>query len=350
MRNNNLTTGKFIKVWLLHSLLYWVGTNGYTLAIYKIKLLRYGNYLWHEDGSPTTVWDRFYEMQVYSYIWAFSLIFILLVELVRTKFYQPKKFHVFVFAVIGAAIIWSTLNILYHNLKVNAGYSWTTTYYIEYFILYAIIYAVCREFIEQKLYIKDVRKIKAVSELNALKAQVNPHFFFNTFNYIYGTAMLENAPKTAKAIQMMTEMMRYTMSIAQEERVPLKDEIQFIHNYIELQQLRIPEKSNISLNILFPESIPSQAMIAPMLITPLIENAFKYGISVDKNCYVNIKVFITVNRLNIEIENSISSTTPARLGTGIKNTEKRLKILYKNAVFSHHEQNNTYKVMLNIPI
>ncbi|MES2417395.1 MAG: histidine kinase [Bacteroidota bacterium] len=346
----------FFRQWLMHAFFYWAATVGYECFIYYLKLLKHGNYLWHQDGSPTTVWDRFYEMNRYQYNWLWALFFTFGVELLRAKLYSQKKFSMFVFSTIATGIIWSLVKAGYANLKFKQALELTNIFNVDTivnFVAYAIIYAVVREFVAQKLYKKEIRLVKSESEISALKAQVNPHFFFNTFNYVYGTALHENALKTAKAIEMMTEMMRYTMSIMQDDLVSLAHELRFVKNYVELQLLRLPERPNISIDIDLPDENKATGMIVPMLIVPLLENAFKYAISIEENCFIKFGIELKDSQLQLKIENSIPVHQISRegLGTGINNVRRRLKLLYpKRHLFEIRERPGLYQVQINVPL
>lgn len=354
--NNGEQIKIFLKQWLPHAFVYWLVTTGYVCSIYYLSLLRNGNYLWHEDGSPTSVWDRFYEMNRYQYVFFWALLFTLLVELLRSRFYSQRKFPLFVVATAIVGILWSLIHAIYSNIKFNTDLTFGNIFNVERivnFLAYAIIYAVAREFITQKLYRREVRLAKSESELSALKAQVNPHFFFNTFNYVYGTALQEKAFKTAKAIEMMTEMMRYTMSVMQDKLTPLTYELRFIQNYVDLQLLRLPDRSNIMIKVNLPNGDQANGMIAPMLIIPFVENAFRYAIRIEEDCFIDLKVYREVDQLRVEIKNSIpaNESTEESLGTGINNVRERLKLLYpKSHYFNISQTDKIYQVEIKIPI
>lgn len=357
MQEQNISLKQFTKRWLIHALIYWAVTVGYYCFDYYLRIKKAGKYfIFYEDGSPLTVAKQFYNMNRYEYEWLKAILFILMVELLRKYLYDKKKFALFIFSCFASGATWSLMLKGRDHIKFNQSFTIGNTFIVDIitdFALYAIIYAVSIEFISQKLYKKEIRLAKSKSELNALIAQVNPHFFFNTFNYVYGTALQENAINTAKAIEMMTEMMRYTMSVMQEKLVPLVDELHFITNYINLQLLRLPKNKNIEIEFNFPKQTEIRGLITPMLIIPLVENAFKYGISIDHKSFVKINITIVENQLNLHIENSVPIKTEieAGLGTGLKNVKERLKLLYpRNHHFSNHQTENDYRIEISYPI
>ncbi|PTS92074.1 hypothetical protein DBR11_27640 [Pedobacter sp. HMWF019] len=199
---------------------------------------------------------------------------------------------------------------------------------------YAFIYAIVRDYYHQNKNRKLNRIQQADNELHALKAQLNPHFLFNALNYLYGTALKEKAPDTAEGIDIMSDMMRYTIHGMHENFVPLVEELKFIENYLKLQQVRLPEKDNIKISTqIVSDDRNHQLKIAPLLLLPFIENAFKYGISMDNQCEVQVKVIVVENELNMEVFNTIVQNRAEVKGnnTGIKNTTKRLDLLYQDS-------------------
>jgi hypothetical protein len=122
-----------------------------------------------------------------------------------------------------------------------------------------------------------IRQEKVESELKALKSQINPHFLFNSLNNIYSLSMGESG-KAPAAILKLSDLMRYMLYESNEEKVPLKKEIDFLENYIDLQRLRSDQRSKIEYN---RDGSPGGLKIAPLLFLPLVENSFKHGIKGD---------------------------------------------------------------------
>lgn len=215
---------------------------------------------------------------------------------------------------------------------------------------YALLYSIVRNYLHQMLYGKSLQLQQAKNELDALKAQINPHFLFNSLNYLYGSALSENAPNTADGIDKLSGMMRYTITGLHENFVAIKEEFNFIENYLSVQQARLPKRDNIRIDIEIPSTLPD-AQIAPLLMLPLIENAFKYGISMDEPCFVSIKIEIAGKKLLVDIANSIVKGPIDTKGnnTGVSNTIKRLKLLYgHNYDLKQMNDGQRYQTMLQI--
>ena len=195
---------------------------------------------------------------------------------------------------------------------------------------YTVGYALVSEFFHHRLHLLKVRLKKSENELQVLKQQLNPHFLFNTLNYLYGTALKENASSTAEGIEIMSGMMRYTVTGMQETFVSLGEEIQFIEQYLYLQQVRLPlnEAQRVKVNI---KAAEQPLLIAPMLLIPFVENAFKYGSSADDPSEIKIDISLAGSELKVTISNTIAAGQNSIKGTnsGLELTRKRLALLYR---------------------
>lgn len=188
---------------------------------------------------------------------------------------------------------------------------------------------------------------KSRAELDTLKAQINPHFFFNTLNTIYSLTFFD-VEKSQEALLKLSKMMRYVMNEGGLEKVKLADEIAFIENYLELMRHRLPK--NVHLKTEFPKDC-GEAEIAPMILLTFVENCFKHGISTDKDCEIKIDLKLENGNLNLhtENENVEEKIHKNASGIGIENTLKRLNILYPgNFNYSGKAENGKYICDLNI--
>gem|GEM_PF-323185 len=180
---------------------------------------------------------------------------------------------------------------------------------------------------KQNEQLKTLKEQQLISELTYLKAQLQPHFFFNTLNNIYSLALKQDK-HTAPLVAKLAEMMRYILYKADEKWVPLKDEIEFIRNYVEVEHIRY--RAAIAINF-DTQGIDDASKISPLLLLPFIENAFKHGVEEEeKEGFVNIVICKTKNELTLEVQNSIAKTNPHKGGIGLVNVRKRLAILYPN--------------------
>src|SRR6202000_3415282 len=146
---------------------------------------------------------------------------------------------------------------------------------------------------------KEIANEKLAAELSFLKAQINPHFLFNTLNNIYALASDESEHPAAAVIK-LSSIMRYVLTEARNDLVPLEKEIQFTSHYIELQKMRLTDKTIIDFSV---RGEPLGRQIAPLLLLPFVENAFKYGISTREYSPINILLEIKDNALYFSICN-----------------------------------------------
>ncbi len=175
---------------------------------------------------------------------------------------------------------------------------------------------------------KELEKDKVTSELSFLKAQIHPHFFFNTLNNIYVLTTVD--PTLAgDAIHRLSKMMRYLLYDTQQGDNMLSQEIAFIKNYISLMKLRLTDV--VKINIDAPANLQDMPL-APMIFLPFVENAFKHGISATRQSYINITIFQKDKVLDLIVNNSIMKDNVDSLdinsGIGLANTRRRLDLLY----------------------
>lgn len=198
--------------------------------------------------------------------------------------------------------------------------------------------------------LKQMEQEKLSAEIASLKSQINPHFLFNTLNNIYATA-IESSPRTAEMLEKLAEMMRYTMGKTQEEFVSLSDEINYIENYIELQKLRL--NNNVKLDFQL-DSPDTDVKIAPMLLIPFIENAFKHGVNPEQESEIYILLSCTQKKLRLMVSNTIveiQRETSERSGLGTLNTSNRLKLIYPGLHSLNIQRNDKeFNVLLQITL
>ncbi|QDH80152.1 histidine kinase [Echinicola soli] len=177
----------------------------------------------------------------------------------------------------------------------------------------------------------NVQLVEKTTDLKQLRNQINPHFLFNALNTIYGISLQENAEKTAESIQKLGDMMRFMLHENTQETIPLNREIDYLINYVDLQQLRIEAQENISIEFSRKDE-HCKGNIAPMLLIPFIENAFKHGISLQKKSWVRINLRCLEGSLHMDIHNSIhlkNDDDPEKhSGIGLPNVRQRLQLLY----------------------
>jgi two-component system LytT family sensor kinase len=170
------------------------------------------------------------------------------------------------------------------------------------------------------------------AHLDFLRSQINPHFLFNALNTIYGTALEEKAERTSEGVHRLGEMMRFMLQENTQEQIPLAREIEYLNNYLALQRLRTDVHPNIEIRTEIPAEL-SLARIAPMLLIPFVENAFKHGISFRRPSYIRVAMELRDSVLNFDIHNSRHSRSEDdpeanSSGIGLSNVKQRLELIY----------------------
>lgn len=218
------------------------------------------------------------------------------------------------------------------------------------FFIFSVAFRFTLDFFQLRQQQDKLLKQHAEAQLGLLKAQVQPHFLFNTLNNIYFVAQRES-PVTADLIEKLSAIMRYFLEQGPNQEIALTAELDFIRNYIELEKMRMryPVKTTIEL----PEDL-SVIRIPPMLLIPLVENVFKHGIDKrEENNYITIRLQIS-DRLDFCVCNRIHKDHNGQLqggGIGLDNLSKRLAILYgNNFVLENIRSTDSFTSKLNIPL
>jgi hypothetical protein len=172
------------------------------------------------------------------------------------------------------------------------------------------------------------------ANIDFLRSQINPHFLFNALNTLYGTAIQENAEKTSEGIQQLGDMMRFMLQENMQDKISLAREIDYLNNYISLQRLRTDTNPIVQIQTQIQDR-ENLYQIAPMLLIPFVENAFKHGISFREPSHIKINLEIKDGTLYFDVYNSKHVKTANdpekdKSGIGLENVKQRLKLSYPN--------------------
>ena len=284
------------------------------------------------------------------------LIVYLNLKLLFPMFLEKGKYFLYGIFVLGSVLLGAGFYLLLFDSWID--YIFTGYYFIAYYSFWDIsLYFVIYIFLTGLLSLArgyfrlhEIEKEKTMAELKALKSQINPHFLFNSLNSIYSLAR-KNSTLTPEKIVQLSDLMRHIIYESDADFIPLEKEIEMIKNYIELQNLRTSEKNKIKIVVL--GEIKNRE-IAPLLFLPFIENSFKHGLKGGaENIFVEIKIEVSRNILNFEIENRkgkyIESGNSKYKGIGIENVKKRLELIYpKLHSLKIHDKKSTFKVLLQV--
>ena len=186
-----------------------------------------------------------------------------------------------------------------------------------------------RNFREEKS-IRELSEMKTEAELKFLKAQVHPHFLFNTLNNLYALT-LDQSPKASEVVLKLSELMNYMLYECNEDNILISKEINLIENYLSLERIRYEDNLDLEFNV---KGEIAGKKIAPMILLPFVENAFKHGVSkLVSHAQVRIELCLDGNKLEFKSSNSKPAENKPDLigysdGIGLKNVQRRLELLY----------------------
>ena len=194
-------------------------------------------------------------------------------------------------------------------------------------VFFCLAVGMLSEIYKQKLAREEIEYERNRAELALYKAQINPHFLFNTLNTLYGL-LITRSDKIEPTMVRFINLTKYMYNNATKEYITIEEEVEYIGQYIELQRLRLNKYASVE----FTHSISNyKVLLPPMLLITFVENAFKYGISAAKNCYIKIEMNQSAEEISFAVDNSICIKPSKRRdsnGVGLENCKKRLSLLY----------------------
>jgi sensor histidine kinase YesM len=281
------------------------------------------------------------------------------------KYWNRGKYSKYISSIIITEItIISLLSVILYNFpeiefkrfaSLNIGrIIMMNSFKTNIFVLSSSLFHFVKEWIafkDENLRYNENAQEQLAAELSILKAQVNPHFLFNTLNNIYSMSLYDST-KTPETILKLSQLLSYMLYECKGEEVSLEKEIHFIKNYIELEAIRVEDVAKINLNI---KGEDPGHKVPPLLFIPLIENAFKHGISDERETSeINISLIISENTIQLEINNPLDSSVEKSVhnkfnGLGIDNLRKRLELLFpKKHLFTCSQKENQYTTHLSL--
>ena len=224
--------------------------------------------------------------------------------------------------------------LIYGDMPGRGGFLQTNRFLIQHSssVIFIVIFIGMLRFAQDWFQLearkKEIENEKLTAELRFLKAQINPHFLFNTLNNLYYLAFT-HSPNTTTVIDKLSQMMRYMIYDSNHPKVPLKKEIEYMENYISLEKLRLDNQVPISLEVC---GNTAPVMIEPFLFITFLENAFKHGVSNNaENSWVKATVRLADNQCTYTVENSVlpsKENHEGKSGIGLQNLQRRLQLSY----------------------
>ncbi|MCP9290262.1 sensor histidine kinase [Gracilimonas sediminicola] len=241
-------------------------------------------------------------------------------------FILPEFFQKYRWLIVGL-YGGSALFFLYARLFTGSFELYESTYKVWALSLFLLPVPVLLTlwFYEQWKWFRTLKAEKAKAELALLRSQVNPHFFFNTLNNLY-SLVVHQSDKAPDVILKLSDMMRYTIYEGKKDRVPLKEEIEYLQRYIDLHKIRYQKEVVIK----FEKPEETEATIAPLLLILPLENAFKHGVeTMREGAFIHASVFEDDKKIVFRISNNFDEQTEeTEKGIGLENLKKRLELLY----------------------
>jgi two-component system LytT family sensor kinase len=335
---------------LKHALIhgaYWILVTGFFL--YEKKYLIYKTNLPYFFACVT---GRIGLLIIIAYL---NLHYFLPKYLVR-KLY-PAYFVAIILSVIGYVLIQSLYDFYLYGFVVGPMYNsrlldaiWYNFFSALWYLGLMLALKLSLDWYGQQLFIQRITVEKLNAEVDFLRAQVNPHFLFNILNNLYALT-LKKSELAPDVVLKLSAMMEYMLYDSNDEKVFLEKELSYLNNYIELERLRFSGEANITLIM---DPVTGGQKIAPLLLLPLMENAFKHGLSKQaENGWLKVNIGLAGSTLTVLIENTkpASVIPQSKGGIGLTNLQKRLELLYPGRYQLELENHtNNFKTRLVIKL
>ncbi len=324
------------KRWVYHSLIWLAGYCFMVSMTWKM--------IEPDDGE--TLLGVMYEV-LFEVIPIFIVVY--LSFWAKENLFDKRKYYwyalVTVTTVIGGSYFYRFLDFLQDSNGNDMSQNITNFVFI-YFLCIGLQYF--KRGITSQYQLQELKAKKMETELNALKAQINPHFLFNTLNNIYGMNQIDS-DKGSEMIMELSDVMRYHLEFSKIGLIKIEDEIQLIQSYIKLETLRLTDNCDVKVDI---DQLDSNLMISPLLFLPFVENAFKHGTHPNQACYIHIKLRTEGRQLIFKIRNSIiRNRHVVKTNIGLDNTKRRLELIYPEKHQLDISQDNvSYNVNLTIDL
>ena len=316
---------------------------------------------YNSDDRAYVMWFSSLLLPLAAAVSYFTVYYLIPRYLLQNKYRQfiLYSFYTFVFASYMIALIIYGCLIFLLDLNINAMPPMSKNFFFILILLYLVVGVVSSISILNHNFTTTSRnkelqnKILATQlqlkdqELHYLKSQIHPHFLFNTLNTIYGLS-IKQSKQTPETILRLSNLLDYILYQVNKPRVRLNEEVQHIKEYIELEKIRFED----SLRVVFrSDNIPGDAEIAPMLLIPLVENAFKHGSIINGYLSIDVNIGLNEERMDFSVSNTFlgESSDNKEGGLGIENILKRLELHYSdNYKLEKEIKDKRYSVYLSI--
>jgi len=300
-----------------------------------------------DTGLPGSffIWGNLYHIGLF-YFNAFFLY---------PRFMTLRRWPLYI--VFLAVIIWGSYHVkgwilhLFHPDLLITSFHMRFIFYPPIpFLVASIIYRLVADRIHFERAEKDAQAERLTSELKFLRSQVSPHFLFNVLTNMVSLAR-QKSPLLEPALIQLSDMLRYMLYDTDSAKFPVSKEVEYLHNYIELQQLRFGEDVRVEVNI---ENEAPDCTVEPMLLIPFVENAFKHGIGLAKDPFIHISLQVKEHSLHFRVTNNYDKANTSKdknSGIGLANVRNRLQLLYgEKHNLSIHDNGELYVAVLKLDL
>jgi two-component system LytT family sensor kinase len=254
--------------------------------------------------------------------------------------------------IITLGALGSLFNWIETSITKSNGSLLGSIFSLAFFLGFTTAIRYARAGIRQRMQLQEITAKQLQTELALLKAQINPHFLFNTLNNLYAMALRQEDPATAQGIAKLSHLMRYVIYESDVERIELSREVEQIRSFIELQKLRFSEGDDIRIDFITNGDL-KQCTIAPMLLLPFVENAFKHGIRLSRPSNVVLRLTANDGAIRFSVENTVHGaarpSADCDSALGLRNVRRRLELLYAGThSLSIREEQGIYRVVLDL--
>lgn len=294
-------------------------------------------------------YDTFYSFYLWGLGFTISIMTVIWINhfILIPYFFDKRKYLLYGLLLIGAIFLGV-------SLKIYPEFNWIGITKMSSFLIYTTGTGMAAFFLRRSVLMQrqkeEKEKLQKDMELTYLKEQVNPHFLFNSLNSIYALSR-QQSTETPEVVMQLSELMRYQLESAKKDTVLLKEELEFIENYLLLEEKRLSKRCTIEFSI---DGDVFGLKIAPMLLIPFVENAIKHGAqSTNEQSMIAVSALIKTNTLYFQITNSKPKMQDAskRKGLGLENVKRRLKLLYPNShTLEIRDAEKAYHVNLSLQL
>ena len=284
------------------------------------------------ENQVMILWGVIGPFGIFLYCWYFQTMIPAQYKKARPlQSYIFRSFFILVLAIPPVTLLFAALS--QRSVDTAMSFAFVNSL-LHFFFTVPLLWILFRRQMKnrEELFVLKKELGRSTASFDFLRSQINPHFLFNALNTIYGTAIQEGAERTSEGIEKLGDMMRFMLHENMQDKIALTREVEYLNNYISLQRLRTDANPIVKIEDHVEQPV-TPVQIAPMLLIPFVENAFKHGISFREPSHIKITLEVKDKVLNFDVYNSKhvrpeNDPEKNRSGIGLNNVKQRLQLLY----------------------